>query len=120
MNERDYSVEALIDAEDQDSLEPWDFEQSDYTIVEDSYELAVVQKVKSALGPCDEQSISAVCALVTALKEDEKSIEQLTYELGFGSRISLFQPYLQMALESELIERVGSTDKTQEYWKIAR
>lgn len=119
MNEYDYSVETLIEAEDRGLLEPWGFEQFGYTIVEDSYEPAVVQKVESVLSPCGAQSISAVCALVSALKEGEKSTEQLAYELGFGARLPFLQPYIQMASEVGLIESTDPIDKSLEYWKIA-
>lgn len=77
MNEYDYSVETLIEAEDRGLLEPWGFEQFGYTIVEDSYEPAVVQKVESVLSPCDAQSISAVCALVSALKKARSPLSSL-------------------------------------------
>ena len=110
MNEYDYSVETLIEAEDRGLLEPWGFEQFGYTIVEDSYEPAVVQKVESVLSPCGAQSISAVC---------EKSTEQLAYELGFGARLPFLQPYIQMASEVGLIESTDPIDKSLEYWKIA-
>lgn len=120
MNEHDYSVEALLGAEDSGLLEPWSFEQSGYTIVKDGYEPAVIQNVKSVLSSCDARSISTVCALVTALGEGEKSIERLAYELGFGTRLPLLQPYIQMGLVSGLIERAVYADKAHEYWKIAK
>ena len=119
MNERDYSAEALTDAEDKDSLEPWGFGQFGYTVVEDSYDPVVVQKVESVLDSCDAHSVSAVCALLTALEGGEKSTELLTYELGFGTRIPLLQPYTQMALDAGLLERTDFADKAHEYWKLA-
>lgn len=120
MNECGYSREALISAEEQGLLASWGFEQETYSVVKEEYDPAVMQKVESALKSDCPQSKSVVYLLVTALAEEAKATEQLAYELGFGTRLPLLQPYIQMALEAGLIERVGSADKSQEYWKMTK
>lgn len=119
MSERDYSVETLINAEDRGLLEPWGFEQSGYVVVEDGYEPTIVQKVESALNSCDAQPVNTICALMTALEGGEKTTAQLAYEIGYGTRPTLLEPYIQMAQEARLIERTGSADASTAYWKAS-
>lgn len=120
MNECDCSIEALISAEEQDLLASWGFEQATYSVVREEHDLFVVRKIESALKSDCSRAKSVAYSLVAALAEETKTTEQLAYELGFGTRLPLFQPYVQMALEAGLIERADSTDKSQEYWKIAK
>ncbi len=120
MNERDCSIEALVDAEKQGMLTPRGFEQVTYAVVKEEHDPVVMRKIESALKPECLQSKNVVYSLIIALAEEAKTTEQLAYELGFGTRLPLFQPCVLMALDAGLIERAGSTDKSQEYWKIAK
>lgn len=120
MNEHDCSLEVLIDAENNGQLKAWGFEKAGYSVVEEGYNTVALQRIERALGPESLQSLNIVYALVTALEEGEKTTEQLTYELGFGSRLPLLRPYIQTALEAGLIEHVDFTNKSKELWKIAR
>lgn len=120
MNERDCSIEALISAEGQNLLRPWGFEQVAYLVIKEEHNPAVMQKVESALKPDCSWSKNVVYSLIAALAKETKTTEQLAYELGFGTRLPLFQPYVQMALEAGLIERVASAEESQERWKTAK
>ena len=120
MNERDCSIGALIDAEEQGLLTPWGFEQTPYSVVKEEHDPVVVRKIESALRPECLQSKGVVYSLIIALAEEAKTAEQLAYELGFGTRLPLFQPYVQMTLEAGLIERTASTKESLEYWKITK
>lgn len=120
MNERDCSIEALISAEEQDLLKLWGFEQAAYSVVREDHNPAVMQKVDSVLKSDCSRSKNVVYSLVDMLAEEAKTTEELAYELGFGTRLPLFRPYVQMALEAGLIERVASAEESQEYWKIEK
>lgn len=120
MSVRDYSLEALIKAEDNGMLTSWSFEQEPYSVVEEHYDPAVIQKIENVLKPDSPESLKIVYSLLFALDGQEKTTKQLAYELGFGSRLPLLWPYIQMALEAGLIEHVTSTNESPEYWKIAR
>lgn len=120
MNERDYSIEALISAEEQGLLKPWGFEQVAYSVVKEEHNPVVIQKVESALKSECSRSKSVVYPLVATLDEEAKTIEQLAYELGFGTRLPLFRPYVHIALEAGLIERAALHDQSQECWKMAK
>lgn len=120
MNECDCSIEALICVEEQGLLKPWGFEQVAYSVVKEEHDPAVMQKVESALKSECLLSKRVVYSLITALAAETKTTEQLAYELGFGTRLPLFQPYVQMASEAGLIERAASTEEPQEYWTIEK
>lgn len=120
MSERDCSIEALISAEEQGLLKPWGFERVAYSVVKEEHDPAVMQKVESALKSDCSRSKSVVYSLVAALAEEAKTTELLAYELGFGTRLPLFQSYIQVALEAGLVERAISAGEPQEYWKIEK
>ncbi len=120
MNERDCSIEALVSIEERGLLKPWGFEQVAYSVVKEERNPAVMQKVESVLESDCSRSKSIVYSLVATLAEEAKTTEQLAYELGFRTRLPLFQPYVQMALEAGLIERAASMKESQEYWKITK